>query len=142
MIHLGELLSAHLDGELTVDEARLVAGHLLVCGQCRTEYDDLATARTAVRSLPAVELPASVTESIPPTPPRPAPDPRTWIGAAAAVVAVVAGSMLLTAPPEPEPVTAGDLGAIYVVRASVDPQLAPSPRYFEPRHVVDLGGGE
>ena len=106
MIHLGELLSAHLDGELSLDEARLVAGHLEVCGACRAEFDDLAAARAAVRTLPALELPESIGAAIPSTERRrPRMPAQQWAAVAAAVLALAVGSATLfdDAPPEPVP---------------------------------------
>lgn len=55
--HRPEWLSAMLDGELEESEAAWVAAHLEECGECRTELDDLASARAAVRSLPMLDLP-------------------------------------------------------------------------------------
>lgn len=143
MIHLGELLSAHLDGELTLGEARLVAGHLEVCGECRAEFDDLAAARAAVRMLPALEMPDSVAADIPLSQPR-----RhwaaagQWVAVGAAAVALAIGSMSLFDPPAPEPVSASDLGAVYVARATVDRDLIPAPRYVDAELLVELRGGE
>jgi anti-sigma factor RsiW len=143
MIHLGELLSAHLDGELTLEEARLVAGHLEVCGACRTEFDDLAAARAAVRALPALELPESVMSAIPPTerrrPKMPAPQ---WAAVAAVVIALAVGSATLLDEMPPEQVSASDLGAVYVARVSVDRDLPPTPRYVDAGTLFDLRGGE
>lgn len=143
MIHLGELLSAHLDGELSLSEARLVAGHLEVCGACRSEFDDLAAARAAVRTLPAVELPESVVASIPPTERRRARRPAPqWAAVAAAVLALAIGSATLLDETPPEPVSASDLGAVYVARVSVDRVLPPTPRYVDAGTLVELRGGE
>ncbi len=142
MIHLGEMLSAHLDGELSLGEARLVAGHLEVCGACRAEFDDLAAARAAVRTLPALELPESVTDAIPPTERRfriPAPQ---WAAVAAAVLALAVGSATLLDTPAPEPISASDLGAVYVARVSVDRDLPPTPRYADAGTLFELRGGE
>jgi hypothetical protein len=60
MTHRHEFLSAMLDGELSESESAWVAEHLDECGQCRTELDDLASARAAVRSLPMLDLPADI----------------------------------------------------------------------------------
>ncbi|MDH3248645.1 MAG: zf-HC2 domain-containing protein [Acidimicrobiia bacterium] len=143
MIHLGESLSAHLDGELSVGEARLVAGHLEVCGACRAEFDDLAAARAAVRTLPALELPDSIVAAIPRTerrrPRMPAPQ---WAAAAAAVLALAVGSAALLDEPPPEPISASDLGAVYVARVSVDRVLPPTPRYVDAGTLFELRGGE
>lgn len=143
MIHLGELLSAHLDGELTIGEARLVAGHLEVCGACRAEFDDLASARAAVRTLPALELPESVAAAIPTTErERPRAPMTQWAAVAAAVLGLVVGSITLLDEPVPEPVSASDLGAVYVARVSVDRELAPAPRYVDAAVLLELRGGE
>ena len=55
--HLGELLSAHLDGELTGDELGMLNGHLPGCELCQTELAALHGARSALRSLPLLEAP-------------------------------------------------------------------------------------
>ncbi|MEX1006003.1 MAG: zf-HC2 domain-containing protein [Acidimicrobiia bacterium] len=60
MSHRPELLSAMLDGELSESEAAWVAAHLDGCGQCRSELDGLASARSAVRGLPMLDLPEDV----------------------------------------------------------------------------------
>jgi anti-sigma factor RsiW len=143
MIHLGELLSAHLDGELTLAEARLVAGHLEVCGICRAEFDDLTAARGAVRMLPALELPDSVVAAIPPSEPRRSLASATqWVAVGAAVIALAVGSLSLLDGPEPEPVSAADLGVVYVARVTVDRDLVPAPRYVDAEMLVGLRGGE
>lgn len=143
MIHLGELLSAHLDGELSLLEAKLVAGHLEVCGTCRVEFDDLAAARTAVRMLPALELPESVAHVISGDMQRGGRTSGRWIGAVAALVAtVLVSSMLVANEPEPTPLSASDLGAFYVARVSVERELAPSPRFADPEIFAGLRGGE
>lgn len=60
MTHRPELLSAMLDGELSESEVSWVADHLEGCGECRAELDDLASARSAVRSLPVLDLPDGI----------------------------------------------------------------------------------
>lgn len=55
--HLGELLSAYLDGELTARELDRVAKHLAHCERCIAEFRDLQSARVTVRLLPLLELP-------------------------------------------------------------------------------------
>lgn len=143
MIHLGELLSAHLDGELSLGEARLVAGHLEVCGACRAEFDDLAAARAAVRRLPALELPESLTADIPSTEGQRRLSATTqWAAVAAAVLALAVGSVSLLNEPTPEPISAADLGAVYVARVSVDRDLVPAPRHVDAESLIQLRGGE
>ena len=55
--HLGEELSAYLDGELVTMEMPAVMEHLASCADCRDELADLDRSRTAVRALPGVEPP-------------------------------------------------------------------------------------
>ena len=56
--HLGEQLSAYLDGELVTIEMPAVAAHLDSCTECRHELAELDRSRTAVRALPGLEPPA------------------------------------------------------------------------------------
>ena len=55
--HLGEQLSAYLDGELITAEMPVVSTHLDSCSDCRRELGELDRSRTAVRALPGVEPP-------------------------------------------------------------------------------------
>jgi anti-sigma factor RsiW len=55
--HLGEELSAYLDGELSTGEMPDVIAHLSNCQDCRMELAALDRSRTAVRALPGVEPP-------------------------------------------------------------------------------------
>jgi anti-sigma factor RsiW len=55
--HLGEQLSAYLDGQITTAEHVFVLSHLGSCPDCRSEFHELDAARTAVRSLPGLEPP-------------------------------------------------------------------------------------
>ncbi len=55
--HLGEQLSAYLDGQLTTSEHDFVLDHLDFCTDCRLELHELDAARTAIRSLPGLEPP-------------------------------------------------------------------------------------
>jgi anti-sigma factor RsiW len=55
--HLGEQLSAYLDGQLDTTEQGFVISHLEFCTDCRLELHELDTARTAVRSLPGIDPP-------------------------------------------------------------------------------------
>lgn len=98
--HPGELLSAFLDGELTPEERVSVLAHLEGCPACRTELADLQTARSMVRSLPTVDVPAWVMVE-PERPPRPADrrhKPATWAAAAAAVIVLLIGIATFVAP--------------------------------------------
>ena len=53
--HADELLSAHLDGELDPDTDAWVVEHLDACPTCRVAADELAEARSLLRSLPPVD---------------------------------------------------------------------------------------
>ena len=55
--HLGEELSAYLDGELSTNEIPVVTTHIETCGECRMLLGDLDRSRIAVRALPGVEPP-------------------------------------------------------------------------------------
>ena len=60
MTHLGELLSAYLDGELRAEEHNRVTTHLAVCSACQDDLAGLHGARAAVRGLPILEAPVWV----------------------------------------------------------------------------------
>lgn len=53
--HPEELLSAHVDGELGLDDAAWVEAHLAGCEGCREAEAGLRDARSLLRSLPAVD---------------------------------------------------------------------------------------
>jgi hypothetical protein len=55
--HLGDELSALLDGELTPDEQARVDAHLAGCGECRTELEATRAVRERLRGAPAVDPP-------------------------------------------------------------------------------------
>jgi anti-sigma factor RsiW len=64
--HLGDLLSALLDGELTPDEVTAARAHLAGCTTCAVELEAADAARSVLRSLPAVEPPAGFLDSLAP----------------------------------------------------------------------------
>ena len=86
--HLGEMLSALLDGELTQEEAATATEHLATCAECRAERDHLAEARQAVRDLPVLDLPPPLWVQLMRSRRRAA-RPAAWLGAAAAAVALI-----------------------------------------------------
>jgi anti-sigma factor RsiW len=55
--HLGDALSALLDGELPVGQADQARAHLAACPTCTQELSAVTQARAWVRSLPPVEPP-------------------------------------------------------------------------------------
>lgn len=56
--HAGDLLSALLDGQLSVREATLVRAHVADCDECARELEHVRDARRLVRGLPAVDVPS------------------------------------------------------------------------------------
>lgn len=124
MTHPSELISAYLDGELHGSELHTLTKHLSGCGKCAAELEDTQRVRTAVRSLPVLDLP----EGIVPEADRvvvPLRRQKGFLaGAAAAVVAlVIAVAALLT--PEPGSVSVDDLNSRFGARVSLDPAFGP-----------------
>lgn len=113
MTHLGELLSAYLDGETTRSEAEAVVAHLESCERCRLEMEDVHAARSALRALPILDLPPSVLDAVDghrvadvvPLRRRPV---RIAAAAAAAIVVLFVGLATLFAP-EPTSLTVDDI---------------------------------
>jgi len=56
-VHLADLLSARLDGEIDADLLPGVDAHLAACPTCTAEHDEVAWARATVRLLPPLEPP-------------------------------------------------------------------------------------
>lgn len=116
MNHVLDLLSAHLDGELATDEARVVESHLASCESCRSELTALAAVRDAVRALPVLEAPLPLLPAIR--------RPR-WIGAAASVAAAALAVGLVVGPGQPA--AAFDLDTMagqHTTRLGVDPGIS------------------
>ena len=59
--HLGDRLSAYLDGQLDTTEHQFVISHMEFCTDCRLDLHELDAARTAVRSLPGLDPPEFIT---------------------------------------------------------------------------------
>ncbi|HEX6147806.1 MAG TPA: zf-HC2 domain-containing protein [Acidimicrobiia bacterium] len=125
MNHPGELISAYLDGELSRPEIVQLLAHLDGCGRCAAELQEMQTVRSAVRSLPLLELPAAL---IPEADADVVPLHRNkgfLVGAAAAVVAlVIAIAALVT--PAAGTVSLEELNSRYGARASLDPAFGPA----------------
>lgn len=81
-------LEAWLDGELSGDEAVAVEAHLAACSACADEAAAARTVRAELRSLPSLEAPPRVLDSVR----RQTSLPRRWI--TVAVVAAAATVML------------------------------------------------
>lgn len=82
MTHLGDLISAWLDGELRGNERGDAAEHLAACTECRQELAIVAAARMAVRGLPLLQ-PAGGVVAVPGHRPI---RRVAWVSAAAASV--------------------------------------------------------
>lgn len=125
MSHPSELISAYLDGELHGAELSGLIDHLGGCGRCSAELEEVQRVRSAVRSLPVLELP----EGIVPEADRVVVPLRKnkgiWVGAAAAVVALVIAVAALVTPP-PGSVSVNDLNSRFGARASLDPAFGPA----------------
>jgi hypothetical protein len=98
--HPGDLLSAYLDDELPGGEARQVEAHLVGCGACNAELDDLAAARRMLRDLPPVPAPLGFTRGLVERRRR-STRRGTGLALAAACIAVVAGLALADPPDDP-----------------------------------------
>jgi anti-sigma factor RsiW len=128
MTHPGELISAFLDGEIGDSERREVEEHLDSCPACCLEFEDLNSARMAVRSLPIMDLPAGLmpteeklAEVVPMTR-----RPPVWIAAAAAaILALFIGIATLLAPPTTLEVRLDQLSDQHGARTSLDPAITP-----------------
>ncbi len=140
MTHLGELLSAYLDGEVTEDERKLVTSHITDCGTCQAELADLHLARSALRSLPVLDLPAGLLDGeasvVIPLVRR----PRVWIAAAAATVAVFVGVATFVAPEPTVPITFNEISLEHNNRSQLDPLLTPGKAV--PPVSLPIGGAE
>ena len=122
--HLGERLSAYLDGELSTAEQRRVSDHVVSCAQCREELQDLDRARTAVRSLPGMDTGQfDRVPSLPRSRRR-----RVAIAGGVGIAAAVALFFALTLGGQPQPtVSLEDLSSHHIARASAEPGFAVFP---------------
>ncbi len=135
--HLGELLSAYLDGEATGDEEERVVLHLDGCGACRDELLELDAARAAVRSLPVLE-PAGFADKITreqpvvtvplasaAAPSRRRVRPVAWAAAAAAALVLAVGGVgMARSGTGGAALEMDEMMGRHAVRVSVDPGLS------------------
>jgi anti-sigma factor RsiW len=141
MSHLGELLSAYLDGEVTQSERTAVTTHIADCRSCQDELADLHWARSALRSLPVLDLPAGLlddgeTAEVIPLIRR----PRVWAAAAAAAVVTFIGVATFVAPEPTVPITFSEISVEHNSRSQLDPLLTPGKAV--PAVTVPIGGAE
>lgn len=113
MTHLGDLLSAYLDGETSSEESHTVVQHLEGCERCKSEMEDIHLARSAIRALPTLELPRHILDdigAIPDTVVVPLRRrPVRIAAAAAAAVLVVFVSLATLFAPQPTSLTVDDI---------------------------------
>ena len=127
MIHLGELASAYLDGEVTPAESERVRTHLDSCQVCAREMSDLHVARSALRALPTLEVPVAVfaelglVDGVVPIRRRAV----TWVAAAAAAAAIFVGTAVVAAP-DPIGLPLDDVAQLHVQHDPLTPRLTPS----------------
>jgi len=123
--HPDLLISAYLDGELSLDERQTLMSHLGGCGRCSREIRELQDIRAAVRSLPVLDLPpglvAEADAEIAPV----RHNRGVWVGAAAAVVAAIIAVATLFGP-NPPTITVEDLNSRLGARVSLDPAFGPA----------------
>jgi anti-sigma factor RsiW len=125
MNHAGDLVSAYLDGELTRPEIEQLQAHLSSCGRCAAEIQEMQLVRSAVRSLPMLELPPGL---VPEADVEVVPlrhNKGFWVGAAAAAVALVIAIAALVTPSSPS-IAIDELNSRYGARASLDPAFGPA----------------
>ena len=125
-MHLGDRLSAFLDGELAEADLASVGRHLAACADCRGELRELDSARTAVRALPRLE-PALAGA------PKADSSSRRWPRVAVVAVAAAAVAVLFVgggaAPP---PVDRDTLANRHGARTSVEQGFAVIPAFATP----------
>ncbi len=144
--HAGDLVSAHLDGELDAETEAWVRTHLEACDRCRAMAQEAATARSWVRALPVVDS-TPVVEGL-------LARHRTLIRVGAAFVglaAVVLGSLALTSAvirpdvvPEIDDLVAAHVAATSAAAsdttAGADPWRMANLHGMERAHRVDSVG--
>ncbi|MGW0804352.1 anti-sigma factor family protein [Nonomuraea sp. NPDC002799] len=87
MAHLGERVSALVDGELNHTERERALAHLTFCADCRREVESMRALKSRLRSLEGPVMPADLTMSLlrmaepgGPLPPRERPFPSRTFG--------------------------------------------------------------
>jgi anti-sigma factor RsiW len=139
--HLGDALSALLDGELAPPQAEAARAHIVSCAECAGELEAVSQARSWVRALPPVEPPFGFYERMlagrgpvtvatpvllsPPVPLRATPSLRRRAALAAFGAAAVAVTVLSVGSPQQSPVVPSvpHLVAAHATSASVNADL-------------------
>jgi anti-sigma factor RsiW len=125
MTHAGESISAYLDGELTRSEVDQLFAHLANCGRCSVELQQMQQVRSAVRSLPLLELPTGLILEADAVVVPLHRNRGFLVGAAAAVVALVIAVAAIVTPAAPA-ISIEELNSRYGARASLDPAFGPA----------------
>lgn len=86
--HISRRLAAYVDGALPEHEARHTEVHLRGCARCRSEYEQMRTARAAIEQLTLVEAPETIWGSIESALQQPARTAVRWRLALAATAAL------------------------------------------------------
>jgi anti-sigma factor RsiW len=126
MTHPSELISAYLDGELDRGELGRLHAHLSGCGRCSAELEEVQRVRSAVRSLPVLELPSGIVPEADRVVVPLRRNKGVWAGVAAAVVAAVIAVAALVTPDQGSSVSVQDLTSRFGARASLDPAFGPA----------------
>ena len=117
MTHVFDLLSAHLDGELTAAEETVVVTHLADCERCRDELEGVAQVREVVRSLPQLDPPIPLVPALR--------RQRRWITTVASVAAGALAVGLAFGPGEPASTFDLDtMAGQHTTRTAVDPGIS------------------
>lgn len=118
-LHLGEVVSAYLDGELPPLERRRAESHLAGCDLCRDELTDMMFVRARLRALPMLELPPELASRAPAAAPiyRRA---KVLVSAAAAAVAMVLALAAAASPGDVVALSGNEFSMTYRARASLD----------------------
>ncbi|WP_214109070.1 anti-sigma factor family protein [Acrocarpospora catenulata] len=80
MTHLGERVSALIDGELGHNDRERALAHLTFCADCRAEVEALRALKSRLRLMDPPAMPADLTMSLLRMPPPSPPDTRNLPG--------------------------------------------------------------
>ena len=119
VLHLGEVVSAYLDGELPPVERRRAESHLAGCDLCRDALTDMMFVRARLRALPMLELPPELASKAPAAIPiyRRA---KMLMGAAAAAVTMVLALAAMASPGDVVALSGDEFNMTYRARGSLD----------------------
>ena len=118
MTHLGDLLSAHLDGEATSEERGVIDAHLAGCATCRDELVAISLARDAVRALPMLADPVAA------KPVRRLFRPALAWAVSGVAAAALALGLVIAPGDEAATIDLGTLGDQHTARVVVDPGIS------------------